>query len=164
MLGPTGLLRSSILKSKGREMHARQSHLEISRHESVVYDHHYVLVVLVHQIRAGPDVNHLHCGVGWCFDPHHLHKKGDGVIALQQHAWKKVRIKRDKHTLNVIQHSTTILNRKSKKIKKTLHFSFVITQKADSQWLLKISAIKKKKKKKKHIQLKSNKITVLESL
>lgn len=53
------------------------SDLEIGRHEGIVYDHHYVFVLFVDQLRAGPDVDDLHSGVGGCLDPHQLHQERD---------------------------------------------------------------------------------------
>lgn len=54
--------------------------LEIRRHKSVVYNHHYVFIVFVDQVGGDPDVNNLHRGVGGGLDPHQLHKERQRVI------------------------------------------------------------------------------------
>lgn len=63
------------------EAHICCSYLEIGRHEGVVYNHHYVLVVFVDQLRAGLNVNNLHRGVGGRLDPHQLHRERTDVIS-----------------------------------------------------------------------------------
>ena len=67
--------QTTASKSKEREMHVCQLHLEIGRHEGVVHDHHYVFMVLVHQLRAGLDINNLHRGVGRRLNPHQLSER-----------------------------------------------------------------------------------------
>lgn len=63
------------------EVHVCESHLEVSRHEGVVYNHHYVFIVFMDQIRAGLDVNNLHHGVSGCLNPHKLHREREGFIS-----------------------------------------------------------------------------------
>lgn len=54
--------------------------LEIRRHKGVVYNHHYVFIVFMDQVRADPDVDDLHHWVGGGLDPHQLHRERQVLI------------------------------------------------------------------------------------
>lgn len=58
-------------------------YLEIRRHEGVVNNHYNVFAVLVHQVRAGLDVHHLHQGVGWRLEPHQLHQQRQEQVLVK---------------------------------------------------------------------------------
>lgn len=54
--------------------------LEICRHKGVVYNHHYIFIVFMDQVRADLDVDDLHRGVGGGLDPHQLHRERQDLI------------------------------------------------------------------------------------
>lgn len=97
---------SAISKSKGSEVPICYSDLEIGRHEGIVYDHHYVFVLFVDQLRAGPDVDDLHSGVGGCLDPHQLHQERDVDIWLHRvEEWYGKRCGKRQSTHNLLIHN-----------------------------------------------------------